>query len=286
MTLKTIKSVNPQQEGIDRDSDLSDSPDQEPEDLDSLEGLGEEDASPGWWSSPSVLALLKLLPLGLSTFTLLYLFYLGGQLASIRTGHNRVLVQTIHGRSIQAEPVDTYVRTPVTVEETVKLWGDLTFNWVPKLPNGEKDQGKRIGSKVFPLRLIYASTLMTHDTRQLWYQMFQARDDLLPGNFLASGATRVYYPKLQTMPRLALDPRTGKPINNSFEVELYGEWVEYGPSSPQGKLVDKAAFLLRLRPVVKTEEPLSDDADSLQRAAYELRANGLEIYDIERIKRK
>ena len=282
MPLNTTKPVNTEQEG----TYLPAPPDQEPEDLDSLEGLGEEDASTGWWSSPSALALLKLLPLGLSTFTLLYLFHLGGQLASIRTGHSQVLVQTINGRSIQAEPVDTYVRTPVTIEETVKLWSDLTFNWVPKLPNGELDQGKRIGSKVFPLRLIYASTLMTQDTRQLWYQMFQARDDLLPGNFPASGATRVYYPKLQMMPRLSLDPRTGQPINNSFEVEVYGEWVEYGPSSPQGKLVDKPAYLLRLRPVVKTEEPLSDDADSLQRAAYELRANGLEIYDIERIKRK
>jgi len=282
MSLNTTKPLKTHQEGIY----LPDSPDQESEDLDSLGELGEEDTRTGRWSSPSASALLKLLPLGISLFTLLYLFHLGGQLASIRNEHNQVLVQTVNGRSIKAEPVDSYVRTPTTVEETVKLWSDLTFNWVPKLPNGEKDQGKRIGFKVFPLRLIYASTLMSQETRQLWYQMFQARDDFLPSNFLASGATRVYYPKLQTTPRLSLDPRTGQPLKNSFEVELYGEWVEYGPNSPQGKLVDKAAYLLRLRPVVKTEEPLSDDADSLQRAAYELRANGLEIYNIERIKRK
>ncbi len=288
MSLRTIDSLNTEQaeDDIYRDCDLPAPPVQEElVDLDSLDGLGDEDTSAqsGQRSAPSVAALLKLAPLGISTLTLLYLFHLGGQVASIRKGHNQVLVQTVDGRSIVAEPVDNYLRTPATVEQTVKQWSDLTFNWVQKLPNGEIDQGKRIGTKVFPTRLVEASTLMSPDLQQVWYQVFQERDDYLPTNFLGTKATRVYFPKMQTTPRPPVDPRTGQPIENRYEVEVFGDWVEYSSETPQGRLIDHLAFVVRLRPVVKTEPPLSEDADSLQRAAYELRANGLEIYDIQRI---
>lgn len=292
MSLRTIDSFNTKQDEDDiyRDSDLpAPLAQEELVDLDSLDESGESgdeetSADSRRRSSPRNLApLLKLLPLGISTVTLLYLFHLGGQVASIRKGHNQVVVQTVNGRSIIAEPVDNYVRTPATVEQTVKQWTDLTFNWVQKLPNGEIDQGKRIGAKVFPTRLVQASTLMTPDLQQVWHQVFQERDDYLPTNFLGSKATRVYFPKMQTTPRPPVDPRTGKAIENRYEVEVYGDWVEYSSETPQGKLIDHLAFVVRLRPVVKTEPPLSEDADSLQRAAYELRANGLEIYDIQRI---
>lgn len=283
MSLRSIDSLNTKEDEDDiyRDSDLPDTPDQELVDLDSLDESGSADSKRR--SSPSVATLLKLLPLGISILTLLYLFHLGGEVASIRKGHNQVLVQTVDGRSIVAEPVDNYVRTPATVEQTVKQWIDLTFNWVQKLPIGEIDQGKRIGAKVFPTRLVQASTLMSPDLLKVWYQVFQERDDYLPINFLGSKATRVYFPKMQTTPRPPVDSRTGQPIDNRYEVEVYGDWVEYSSETPQGKLIDHLAFVVRLRPVVKTEPPLSKDADSLQRATYELRANGLEIYDIQRI---
>lgn len=259
--------------------------DQETLDLDTLDELDEElDQEPQRrFNAPTAAALIKLLPLGLSGFTLLYLFYLGGQVGSLSKRNSQVLVQTASGRSIVAEPVDDYVRTAATVEQTVKQWSDLTFNWVQKLPNGKQDEGTRVGSKTFPTRLIQGSTLMSHDIQRVWYEMFQAREDLLPRNFLGSGATRVFFPKLQTTPKPPLDPRSGKPIEGRYEVEIYGDWVEYNSEHPQGKLIDRPAYALRLRPVVKTESPLSEDADSLQRIAYELRANGLEIYDIQRI---
>lgn len=228
-------------------------------------------------------ALLKLLPLAISSLTLLYLLYLGSQINSIRQGHNQVLVQTVEGRSMIAESVDSYVRTPATIEKTVAMWRDLTFNWVQKLPNGEKDPGTRIGTKVFPTRLVQGSTLMSPDIRDVWYQMFQQRDDYLPADFIGSDATRIFFPKLQTTPKSLTDPKTGNPLPDRYEVEIYGDWIEYSSKNPQGKLIDRPALKLRLRSTVKTEPPLNEDADSLQRAAYELRANGLEIYDIKRI---
>jgi len=277
----------------DAPPDLDSSPDitqeevnpaeQELLDLDALDELDEEPVPQRRFNAPTAAALVKLLPLGLSGFTLLYLFYLGGQIVNLTRDNSRVLVQTVSGRSIVAEPVDDYVRTAATVEQTVKQWADLTFNWVQKLPNGKPDEGTRIGSKTFPTRLIQGSTLMSHDIQRVWYSMFQAREDLLPRNFLGSGATRVFFPKLQTKPKPPLDPRSGKPIEGRYEVEVYGDWVEYSSEHPQGRLVDRPAYALRLRPVTRTEPPLSEDADSLQRIAYELRANGLEIYDIQRI---
>lgn len=227
--------------------------------------------------------LLKLLPLGISSLTLLYLLHLGSQIDSLRQGHNQVLVQTVDGRSISAEPVDNYVRTPATIAKTVEMWRDLTFNWVQKLPNGERDPGTRIGTKTFPTRLIQASTLMSPEVRDVWYQVFKERDDYLPINFLGSGSTRIFYPKLQTTPKTVIDPKTAKPLPERYEVEVYGDWIEYSAYSPQGKLIDRPALRLYLRSTVKTQPPLSEDADSLQRDAYELRANGLEIYDIKRI---
>lgn len=227
--------------------------------------------------------LLKLLPLGISSLTLLYLLHLGGQINSLHRGHNKVLVQTVDGRSIIAETVDNYVRTPATIAKTVQMWRDLTFNWVQKLPNGEKDPGTRIGTKVFPTRLIQASTLMSPEVREVWYQVFQQRDDYLPNNFLGSDATRIFYPKLQTTPKSLIDPKTAKPLPDRYEVEVYGDWIEYSSENPQGKLIDRPALRLYLRSTVKTQPPLSEDSDSLQRDAYELRANGLEIYDIKRI---
>jgi hypothetical protein len=257
----------------------------EPIDLDLLDEFEPENVSQREqrFNSSTVAALLKLLPLGLSSLTLLYLFHLGGQVASIRNGHNQVLVQTVEGRSIVAERVDNYVRTPATIEKTVKLWTDLTFNWVQKLPNGEKDPGKKMGSKVLPTRLVQGSSLMSPQIQEIWYEVFQQRDDYLPRSFLGSDATRIFFPSLQTTPKPPIDPRTERPIENRYEVEVYGDWIEYSSQTPQGKLIDRLALKLRLRPVVKTEPPLSEDADSLQRAAYELRANGLEIYDIQRI---
>ncbi len=227
--------------------------------------------------------LLKLLPLGISSLTLLYLLHLGSRIDSLRQGHSQVLVQTVDGRSMSAEPVDNYVRTPATIAKTVEMWRDLTFNWVQKLPNGERDPGTRIGTKTFPTRLIQASTLMSPEVREVWYQVFKERDDYLPINFLGSGSTRIFYPKLQTTPKTVIDPKTAKPLPERYEVEVYGDWIEYSADSPQGKLIDRPALRLYLRSTVKTQPPLSEDADSLQRDAYELRANGLEIYDIKRI---
>ncbi len=254
------------------------------DELDSFDELDDDEPDikpqPGY-ARPVV--LLKLLPLGISSLTLLYLFHLGGQIDSLRRGHNKVLVQTVDGRSMIAEPVDNYVRTPATIAKTVQMWRDLTFNWVQKLPNGERDPGTKIGTKTFPTRLIQASTLMTPEVREVWYQVFQQRDDYLPPNFLGSDATRIFYPKLQTTPKPLIDPKTAKPLPNRYEVEVYGDWIEYSSENPQGKLIDRPALRLYLRSTVKTEPPLSEDSDSLQRDAYELRANGLEIYDIKRI---
>ena len=231
----------------------------------------------------AIATLLKLLPLGISCLTLLYLFHLGYVVDSIRNNDKQVLVQTVSGRSILAQPVDNYVRTSATVDLTVKLWTDLTFNWVQKLPNGKADPGVKIATKIFPTRFIVGSTLLSKEIQQIWLDVFLQRDDYLGRNFLNSDATRIYYPKLQTSPKPPLDERTGRPIENRLEVEIYGDWIEYSPAHPQGKLIEKLAFRLGLRPVVKTEPPISEDADSLQRAAYELRANGLEIYNIQRI---
>ncbi len=196
---------------------------------------------------------------------------------------NQVLVQTVDGRSIKAEPVDNYLRTPATVEQTVKLWTDLTFNWVQKLPNGKKDPGIKISTKIFPTRLVYGSTLLSTQMQQVWYDVFSLRDDYLSRNFFTSNTTRIFYPSLQTSPKPPIDARTLKPVENRYEVEIYGDWLEYSPENPQGKLIDRLALKLQLRPVVKTEPPLSEDADALQRVAYELRANGIEIYNIQRI---
>lgn len=230
-----------------------------------------------------IATLLKLLPLGISCLTLLYLFHLGYVVDSIRNNDKQVLVQTVNGRSILAQAVDNYVRTSATVDLTVKLWTDLTFNWVQKLPNGKGDPGVKIGTKIFPTRFIVGSTLLSKEIQQIWLDVFLQRDDYLGRNFFSSNATRIYYPKLQTTPKPPIDERTGRPIENRLEVEIYGDWIEYSPAHPQGKLIEKLAFRLGLRPVVKTEPPISEDADSLQRAAYELRANGLEIYNIQRI---
>ena len=231
----------------------------------------------------AIATLLKLLPLGISCLTLLYLFHLGYVVDSIRNNDKQVLVQTVSGRSILAQAVDNYVRTSATVDLTVKLWTDLTFNWVQKLPNGKADPGVKIGTKIFPTRFIVGSTLLSKEIQQIWLDVFLQRDDYLGRNFFSSDATRIYYPKLQTSPKPPIDERTGRPIENRLEVEIYGDWIEYSPAHPQGKLIEKLAFRLGLRPVVKTEPPISEDADSLQRAAYELRANGLEIYNIQRI---
>lgn len=267
------------------------------EDLQLPDPFGEEDTNPferEAANAPTIehsrprsstsAAVLKALPVGLSFLTLLYLFYLGGQVASIRQD-DQVLVQTVNGKSIVAEPVDSNVRTPATVTKTIKQWADLSFNWGQKLPNGEQDPGYKTQGKTFPTRVIEGSMLMTYEVQQIWYQMFQERDDYLPPSFLHSDATRVFFPTLQTKPRLAQDLRTGQPLPDRIEVEVHGDWVEYSSRTPEGKLVDRLSFLLSLRPVVKTEDPLAADADSLQQAAYELRANGLEIYDIQRIKR-
>lgn len=259
----------------DESADVFDLPDEEEEDNGSDFETG---ANYSRWG-----VLLKLLPIGISSLTLLYLFHLGGEINSIRQGHTQVLVQTVNGRSITAEKVDDYVRTPVTVAKTVEMWRDLTFNWVQKLPNGEQDPGTKIGEKNFPTRLIQGSTLMTPELKEVWYQVFQQREDYLPRNFLVSDATRIFYPKLQTTPKSLIDPKTGRKLPDRYEVEVYGDWIEYSSETPQGKLIDRLALRLNLRSTVKTEPPSSEDADSLQRDAYELRANGLEIYDIKRI---
>lgn len=254
------------------------------ESLDEFES--EDDSNTQSQSNASPIAtLFKLLPLGISCWTLFYLFHLGGEVASIRNNYKQVLVQTVDGRSILAQPVDNLVRTPVTVEQTVKLWIDLSLNWVQKLPDGKQDPGVKIATKIFPTRLVYGSTLLSQESQQIWYDVFKQRDDYLPSNFFTSNATRIFYPKLQTSPKPPLDDRTGQPIENRYEVEIYGDWIEYSPENTQGKLIDRLALKLRLRPVVKTEPPLSEDADSLQQAAYQLRANGLEIYNIQRIQR-
>ena len=67
-----------------------------------------------------IATLLKLLPLGISCLTLLYLFHLGSVVDSIRNNDKQVLVQTQGGRSILAQRVDNYVRTSATVDLTVK----------------------------------------------------------------------------------------------------------------------------------------------------------------------
>ena len=262
-------------------------------DEDSLTATGnldktEEDGDDNYSSLPqssysAIGVLLKILPIGISSLTLLYLLYLGGQINSLRQERNQVLVQTVNGRSMVAEKVDNSVRTPATIEKTVQMWRDLTFNWVQKLPNGEKDPGTKIGTKVFPTRLIQGSTLMSPELREVWYQMFQQRDDYLPLNFLGSDATRIFFPKLQTAPKSLTDPKSGKPLPDRYEVEVYGDWIEYSSGNPQGKVIDRPALRLHLRSTVKTETPLSADADSLQKDAYQLRTNGLEIYDIKRI---
>ena len=92
--------------------------------------------------------ILPLCFIGLTTFSLLsflfilFLSFKVNQLAARKT----TFVQLVNGRALVISEQDNLYRHPEVIKNTVRQWGNLTFNWDGVIPETkELDKGRDVG---------------------------------------------------------------------------------------------------------------------------------------------
>jgi len=206
-----------------------------------------------------------------SGFTFLFLLFLSFRVDRI-AAKKTTFVQLVDGRSLVTREQDEFYRHPEVIEDTVRQWLSLTFDWSGTLlGTNEPDKGRKVGdNKRVTTNTYFGSFLIQSGPRGFRTEALEAIADLTP--------PQVFDGKVRSKLLISYmsAPRQTRP--GEWQVDVIATRVVVNLS---GGKDDEIAFnrTLTLR-ATDIPDPLSQDASALDRQVYQLRSAGLEITKI------
>lgn len=176
-------------------------------------------------------------------------------------------VQLVNGQTYYISEEDRLFRYPTVIQNVVKQWTELTFNWDNKIPGSNQlDQGVRVGNgKKIPTSAFFASLMMEPEFGQA---------SLSKLGEIVSG--EVFTGKLRSTVIISYlsEPRQIRP--GEWEVDMVATRLLVSLSKGGSERIPFNRTF-RLKAVEIQVSPLGEEASPFERKVYELRSSGLQI---------
>lgn len=204
----------------------------------------------------------------LGTLNLLIGLYIGGKDVPS-------LVQLQDGQSALVEPVNSQFRSDELIKAFTQESMSQLFTWntVNQDSSGSRrvaDPGVAVGtSQKVPTRAWQASFSLSNDFREPFMQEL-AKSFIPPGVLSGEAQSALLIESLS-------DPVQTKP--GMWQVDMVSFLVIFDGQNPQGKATSFNKTLI-LRAVEPSLDPLPEETTAIQKAVYQTRSKGLEIYEI------
>ena len=191
------------------------------------------------------------------------------------------LVQLQGGQSALVEPADSRFRSNELIESFVEESMSQLFTWNTVSQNSDgsrelSDKGVSVGDgQKVPTRTWQASFSLSNDFRETFMQ--EMARSLIPAGVLTGEAQSALLVESLTEPR---------PLGNGlWELDMVAFIVIFDGRNPQGKATPFNKTLV-VRAVEPSIDPLPEETTPIQKAVYQTRAKGLEIYEIYELSSK
>ncbi|MEG4323772.1 hypothetical protein QUB37_13285 [Microcoleus sp. AT3-A2] len=216
----------------------------------------------------NLLALCFLILTGVNILALilhLFVAYRINSVAAMKTTQ----VQLINGQTYYVAERDRFFRYPSVIQNFVKIWAELTFNWDNKIPGtNDTDSGIKVNSKRVPTSTYFASLLLEPNFGKASLPDIA---ELVP-NKVFTGQLRA-----TVIISFLSEPREVRP--GEWEIDMIATRL----------LVDRTSGIdqripfnrtFRIKAVEIQTPPLGSQASAFEQKVYELRSAGLEINKI------
>ncbi|VXD16820.1 hypothetical protein [Planktothrix paucivesiculata] len=186
-------------------------------------------------------------------------------LASLRTTQ----VQLINGQTYYVSERDQRFRYPSVIQNFIKTWAELTFNWDSKLPGtNETDSGIKVNSKRVPTSTYFASLLMEPEFGKASLDKIA---DLVPSTVFSGQVRSTIIISFLSEPR---EIRPGE-----WEIDMIATRLIVDRSLGKDERIPFNRTF-RIKAVEIQTATLGDQASAFEQKVYEIRSAGLEINKI------
>lgn len=214
------------------------------------------------------LALCFVILTSINFFTLILHLFIASRinsLASLRTTQ----VQLINGQTYYISERDQRFRYPSVIQNFVKTWAELTFNWDSKLPGtNETDSGIKVNSKRVPTSTYFASLLMEPEFGKASLDKIA---DLVPSTVFSGQVRSTIIISFLSEPR---EIRPGE-----WEIDMIATRLMVDRSLGKDERIPFNRTF-RIKAVEIQTATLGDQASAFEQKVYEIRSAGLEINKI------
>lgn len=214
------------------------------------------------------LALCFVILTSINFFTLILHLFLASRinsLASLRTTQ----VQLINGQTYYISERDQRFRYPSVIQNFIKTWAELTFNWDSKLPGtNETDSGIKVNSKRVPTSTYFASLLMEPEFGKASLDKIA---DLVPSTVFSGQVRSTIIISFLSEPR---EIRPGE-----WEIDMIATRLIVDRSLGKDERIPFNRTF-RIKAVEIQTATLGDQASAFEQKVYEIRSAGLEINKI------
>lgn len=214
------------------------------------------------------LALCFVILTSINFFTLILHLFIASRmnsLASLRTTQ----VQLINGQTYYVSERETWFRYPSVIQNFVKTWAELTFNWDSKLPGtNETDSGIKVNSKRVPTSTYFASLLMEPEFGKASLDKIA---DLVPSTVFSGQVRSTIIISFLSEPR---EIRPGE-----WEIDMIATRLMVDRSLGKDERIPFNRTF-RIKAVEIQTATLGDQASAFEQKVYEIRSAGLEINKI------
>ena len=214
------------------------------------------------------LALCFVILTSINFFTLILHLFIASRmnsLASLRTTQ----VQLINGQTYYISERDQRFRYPSVIQNFIKTWAELTFNWDSKLPGtNETDSGIKVNSKRVPTSTYFASLLMEPEFGKASLDKIA---DLVPSTVFSGQVRSTIIISFLSEPR---EIRPGE-----WEIDMIATRLIVDRSLGKDERIPFNR-IFRIKAVEIQTATLGDQASAFEQKVYEIRSAGLEINKI------
>jgi hypothetical protein len=214
------------------------------------------------------LALCFVILTSINFFTLILHLFIASRmnsLASLRTTQ----VQLINGQTYYVSERDQRFRYPSVIQNFIKTWAELTFNWDSKLPGtNETDSGIKVNSKRVPTSTYFASLLMEPEFGKASLDKIA---DLVPSTVFSGQVRSTIIISFLSEPR---EIRPGE-----WEIDMIATRLIVDRSLGKDERIPFNRTF-RIKAVEIQTATLGEQASAFEQKVYEIRSAGLEINKI------
>lgn len=230
-------------------------------------------------NSSSGLRLLVIFLLGSHALLSIKIFAIGNDVNHLATRPQNTMVQTLDGKTVQAQGMASDYRTPQVVERFINEWATLQYTWGNDAGTNVqlKDASGKTAVLKLPLSAILASSLITEDNgyRESFLSQLVAMItelQLIDNLFDGSRQTTIQIKKILVTPR-------SEPGMWDVKLIAYLQLMEKDGGTIGATAWNRDLTVIAVPP---PEHPVKNDLTPLQRAVYNMNIAGLRIANIQK----